>query len=160
MSGGVVDRDLGWSKILRDLSELGDLVVTVGIHAAEGEEDAGDGTTIAEYATFNEFGTETIPERPWMRSNAEDNEQKYQGLISEAVHKVILGVPPRAALAAVGNEVRNDLIDSIHDESKYEPNALSTIAAKHSSKPLRDTGAMQRAITVSTRHFAEVAGGE
>ena len=156
VSNGVIDKDLGWSRILANLIELDDLAVTVGIHAAEGEEEDESGTTIAEYAAYNEFGTEHIPERPWMRSNADENEAKYNGLIDGAIDKVLQGASPRAALAAVGVEVRNDLIDSIHDEDKYEPLADSTIARKRSSKPLRDTGAMQRAITVSVRPYASV----
>jgi len=49
----VIDRDLGWKAIKREMLKAKTLEVVVGI--LEGAKDS-EGVSIAEYATYNEFG--------------------------------------------------------------------------------------------------------
>ena len=42
-----------------------------------------DALTVVEVATFHEFGTETIPQRSFIRSNDKNNYQKYRRMIEE-----------------------------------------------------------------------------
>jgi hypothetical protein len=149
----VTDIDFGYKAILRAIfgMEKG-TTLTVGIH--EGLEGEGGGDTegrdpdsIAAYAAANEFGTETIPARPWMRTAIDGNVDKYKALVKRAMERALTkGLSPVVTLANVGRVVRNDLIRSIKGGS-WEENAPATKARKGSSKPLVDTGAMQRAIT-------------
>ena len=137
MNSSVLDRDLGFSQLLRDLEALEDVEVEVGIFDGE----------IAEYAAANEFGTDTIPPRPFMSTAADENREKYSSMAEAQSARVSRGQTSLAAAAsAIGIEARNDQIRSIQD-GDWEPNAPSTIARKGSSRPLVDTGAMQRAIT-------------
>lgn len=135
--GSVVDRDLGFSKVLDDLSKLENVELEVGIFDGE----------VAEYAEFNELGTSKIPARPWMSTAAAKNEPKYQQIAERQGKRIVDGQTTVAAAASsIGIEARNDLIQSIQD-GDWAPNAPATVKAKGSSRPLVDTGAMQRAIT-------------
>jgi hypothetical protein len=137
----VVDRDLGFKKLLAGLAKLAPVEVEVGIFDGE----------IADYATRLEVGTSKIPARPWMSTAATENEEKYGQMAARQSQRIIDGATTvQAAAAAIGIEARNDLIDSIQN-GNWAPNAPATVKKKGSSKPLVDTGAMQRAITVRVK---------
>lgn len=60
MAKNVIDRDFGYTRILRELMNADRAVVEVGIQEAA----VHDGMSIAEYAAYNEYGaTVNIPER-------------------------------------------------------------------------------------------------
>lgn len=146
MASGVTDRDLGYADLKAKIALLDGVELTVGIH--EGlEGDGGEG--IATYAAANEYGTDTIPARPFMRTAADENTDKWLQRTERQIAKCTRpnGPSPAKALVSVGNIMRNDIVNSIKS-GDWEPNAAATIERKGSSKPLVDTGAMQRAITV------------
>ena len=147
---GVKDTDKGYKDIKAYLKALDGAELTVGIHegfAGVGGNPKGSSETIATYAAANEFGTSNIPSRPWMRTAIDEKEGKHREALNRAAKRVLTkGVAPVMALFAVGNTVRNSLIKSIKS-GDWEENAESTLDQKKSSKPLVDTGAMQRAIT-------------
>ena len=64
MASRVTVKDLGWRSIKAGALGLNGRGVKVGILANAG---AKDGTQIADYAAFNEFGTSSIPARPFLR---------------------------------------------------------------------------------------------
>jgi len=149
---GVTDTDLGYEEFKAMLKDLDGLEVTAGIH--EGLEGEGGGSvdesseTIATYAAANEYGTDDIPARPWLRTACDANTEAWQDKAAKQLKRALAPGGPRAekVLVPVGNQMRNDLVKSIKD-GDWEPNAPSTVERKGSSKPLVDTGAMQRAIT-------------
>lgn len=140
----VVDRDLGWSEFKARLRDTNGFVVDVGF--LEG------GThSVAFYAAMNEFGTATIPSRPFMRSTFDKNAQKYSDILVRRLRRAAEGKGSlRSAYIAAATEVRNDLIKAIVGW-KEPPNADSTIEKKGVDNPLVDTGTMQRAIRFEVR---------
>lgn len=134
------DKDTGWSELIRDLTRLGKdpTQVAVGFFTEE----------VATYATVNEMGSPSnnIRERPFMRTTFDINEDKYTKMLEDAVRRSVEG-GGEIQLLPVGNEVRNDLIDTIINWTKPE-NKKSTVDAKGFDNPLVDTGQMQRAVQV------------
>lgn len=118
--------------------------VTVGVHSDAG---AGkDGVTNALKAAVNEFGTDTIPERSFLRSTMAENRQTYLGNIAKIAQSAIQGKrTPEKGMGLLGLKAQNDIkarITSIATPA----NAASTIKRKKSSNPLIDTGEMRESV--------------
>jgi hypothetical protein len=94
---------------------------------------------------FNEFGTETIPERPFMRRSFDENVQNYTALFAKLENRFYNGgITFQGMLAVVGLLARNHVVQSITDARKWaKPNAPATIRKKKSTSPLIDTGTMR-----------------
>jgi len=149
--GRVVDKQGKWLAFKSLLGQLGDQRLTVGI--VEGE--------IATYAAANEFGTDTIPSRPFMRTTIDTNAKKYAGLLGRGARAGITGgiQATMAHLTALGLVVRSDMIRTIVGWTT-PPNAPSTMAQKRGvDNPLVDTGDMQRAITFEVRSSLGLSKG-
>lgn len=69
----------------------------------------GGGQTVAEVATWNNFGTKHIPERPFFSKAIEDNKQKIKDLVAQAV----LQRKNPAAFDKVGMAIVSMIRDSI-----------------------------------------------
>lgn len=139
----VIERDLGWNKIKEQLELLSQSSVFVGVQ--EGEVDD-DNASIAEYATYNEFGTDTIPERPAMREAIDNNKSKINKAKETLYGKVLQGeLNTETALGTLG-ELAQSLIQNSIRTLKDPPNAPSTIKKKKSSNPLIGHGFYLRAI--------------
>jgi len=144
--GQVIDRDRGWRRIMGRYKQMRGSYVDIGLFA--GKFNPEHGTQIVEYAFYNEFGTRRIPERPFMRKTFDENKRKYARLLKDMKQKIEDGsYTVKGALAVVGMEARNDVVQMITREpSPFVPNAPSTVEKKGSSRPLIDTGEMMRAI--------------
>ena len=140
----VIDQDMGFGRIMAAIPELRGASVDVGI-----QEDAGvgdDGTTVAAYAFFNEFGTEHVPARPFMRGAADEQKGRWYSFVERNLNLVIqgkLGLTP--ALNMIGERAADDTRQYAVKLSVPE-NADSTIDQKGSSNPLVDTGRMVQSI--------------
>lgn len=132
------DKDTGWSTVLEGVRDVENIEpVTVGFY------DESNATK----AAVNEYGTDRIPERPFMRTALDANASRYFDLFQAGLSSTVDGKGAGARLATrLGVEARNDIIESIQS-GQWTPNAPSTIESKGSSKPLVDTGEMQRALT-------------
>lgn len=123
----------------RRLDSLGGVVVSAGIQAAEGklQTEAAD-ATLADVATWNHFGTETIPARPWLEVAQDRNRRKWAALAGRVVKpwREGGGLPELQVLSAV---MVGDAQESLLDGA-WTPNAEATIKAKGSDQPLLDTG--------------------
>jgi len=140
----VIERDLGYVKILAEMAKLDGTYVDVGIHSDAGSTESG--MAIAAYAAFNEYGTATIPERSFMRSTFDET----VGALNELKRRLVGGVQDgrltadRAA-SFLGEFHQRDIQRKIG--SNVPPaNAPSTIRMKGSSSTLIDTGAMRQAV--------------
>lgn len=104
--------------------------VKVGILAAAGKHDGGEGLSVAEIAIFNEFGTKTIPERGFMRAAAAELAPTMATLGARLLGLFIQGkVSIDQALDQMGLKAQSVIKRTIRDWSK-PPNAPSTIRAK------------------------------
>lgn len=135
--------DLGWEQIKRETRRLERHAVKVGIQADETYED---GTDLLDIAIYNEFGTETIPSRPFMRQTADMN-RANAAKVGERYYDMILAGQMTAfqALQRVGEWYQGVNRKSVR-ETPWVPNAPLTIAKKGSNKPLIDKGKLVNSI--------------
>jgi hypothetical protein len=123
--------------------------VKVGILSGTGEHPNADhGQTMAEIAWWNEFGTKTIPERPFLRTGLRENISTYQGLIGPILKKILTGkLTADQGLGILGERAKRDVVNKIVMISN-PPNSPLTIRAKRgSTSPLIDTGALRQHIS-------------
>lgn len=143
----VVDRDLGWRKLGREVRKRG-AFVTVGIHGEDDSRAGGIGNV--ELGTVHEFGSERagIPERSFIRSTLDRNIGAYRTMIRDLGNRVYATlITTEQALELVGLKVASDIRKTISRGLKpvLKP---ATIAAREfgGTKPLIDRGDLQRSI--------------
>ena len=111
-----------------------------------------DGTPVATVAFFNEYGTSTIPERPFMRRV--NNDPKVHRMITDMR---VAGYDPetfhfsRSSMEGLGKKMVETYRRSIFPEGKWAPNAPLVRQRKldrhGKSNPLMDTERMRDSIT-------------
>lgn len=115
---------------------------TAGAHQGEGD----DSLSVADVGSFHEFGTDTIPQRSFIRAPIQDNRADLQTIQRKLLREVMLGGKTTGeALALIGEKAQSDMIAAINAgiEPGLEP---ATIAAKGSSTPLIDSGQLKQSI--------------
>ena len=141
---GVIDRDLGWEKVKAELESLRVIGVKVGI--VEGHNTSEDGANIAEYAAYNEEGTEHIPSRPFIRSWVDNNHEQINKTMDAVYARVLKGqLSSEQAMKLIGEFAQSGIKKNITN-GIFEPNAPATIKKKGSSRPLINTGTMRNSI--------------
>lgn len=165
----VVDRDFGYNELVESLADLDDsdgLAVLVGFLATEAGDD------LITYAAANEFGTDVIPERSFLRSTVDLHRADYEKELADAVGLMIDSVSKggvfsgggRAAIAQAKKALQRLGLRAVGDvqaqivEIRDPPNAPSTIARKGSSNPLIDTGRMRQSVSFVVVDGTEVIG--
>lgn len=142
----VTDKDLGLNNILKEVQSLRGNTIKVGIQQGTGafyrnisnKKDA----TVAQYAFYNEFGTEKIPQRSFMRTAFDENLNKIELAIESEYQKVLSGsMSADIMLGRIGLLMTNFVQRKIRSIFS-PPNSPITIVKKKSSKPLIDTGRM------------------
>lgn len=146
----VTDRDLGWKAIKREVERAQRREVAVGI--LQGSNDS-EGTSIAEYATYNEFGTEDVPSRPFMAMSFDENVAAIDSDFQRQSKRLVAGeVTADQALTVIGQKHAGRVQNTITGRNILPALAPSTIAAKKgSTKTLVDTGAMTNAVQIELR---------
>ena len=120
-------------------------IVDIGIIDAGNHVD-GD-LTVASIGFINEFGTETIPERSFIRSTIHDKKKEVIALQKKLLKKISDGsMKVEAALGLLGEFMTDEITKKIVAISD-PPNKPATIKAKGSSNPLVDTGQLKNSIT-------------
>lgn len=145
----VKDIDRGWNNIVRELEKAKGMEVAVGI--LEGSQNEGD--SIAEYATYNEFGTDNIPSRPFMATSFDENVAAINSDFKRQADAMVQGKrTANEALTVIGQKHAGRIQTTITGRNFLPRLAPSTIAAKKgSTKTLVDTGAMANAVHISIR---------
>ena len=142
---GVIDRDLGFNRIMRDLERLDGTEVVAGMLRDSGK--AKNGASYVDIAAWNEYGTGRIPSRPFIRISADTNKQAWEKLAQQCVNNVIDGGSPRDAAQVVGHRMVKDIRKVFGDTSMLKANAPSTIKKKKGrNEPLVDSGEMRRRV--------------
>ncbi len=142
MASLVKDTDLGLKAFVRELQKAKTATVTIGLHA-----DAGGGT-IAEYATANEYGTDHIPSRPFMRTSFDENVGEIQRDMDAGYQDVVDGRSTvHRALSVAGLKHQGRIVSIISDRDFLPKLKPATVKAKKgSTKTLIDSGAMKQSI--------------
>ena len=134
-------------KALKEIKYLTTRQVEIGILAIDksltGENKK---ITILEYAIYNEYGTPSMPARPFMRNALDSNRGIISNLIQAAPKKVIKGEKSgKEALMEIGETIRGLIIQSIATAQAWAvPNDPKTLKIKtkngqaNNTKPLID----------------------
>jgi hypothetical protein len=129
-------------KITAELRKIGSQKLVVGVIDS----------TIAEYATYNEFGTKDIPQRSFLRSTYDEQIGKWERQLENGI-KGILNMDTNTSRVwdLLGVKAKGDVQNKLRSNIAPQ-NAPSTIKAKGSGKTtLFNTGALLRAITYEVR---------
>lgn len=101
-----------------------------------------DGESVAQVAYWNEYGTATIPARPFFRNTIAEKQGEWADKAAELLKQ---SDDTNHALALIGEGVKGDIVETIQNFREPE-NAPSTVKKKGFNKPLIDTGDLWRAI--------------
>ena len=154
----VVDIDLGYNAIMKEIEELSRASLLVGIQEqAKTKSQTKRGRTqkaglsVAEYAAKNEFGTNEIPQRSFMRTAFDENINTIENAAAIQYGKIIDGDVPLAQGLGLVGQVIVGLVQKKIRAIVFPPNSPATIAMKGSSKPLIDFGQMINSVTYVVR---------
>jgi hypothetical protein len=112
----VTDLDRGFEALMQRLERLAHGVrVTCGVHEDEGAEKHDEDTSVAEVATFVEFGTDRTAPRSFVRAPLDEHRSDIEGRIVDAAAKADRELEPE--FAAVGEYVAELMRDRVPVES-------------------------------------------
>ena len=144
----VRDSDPGFRKLRKRFK--GPDRVDIGVF---GEKVAGktdkDGNEIdlVIIAASNEFGTDTIPERSFMRAGVDENKKEFETFLAKGSFAVIAGkLSKRQLIGRLGLLGVKKIQEKI-ESGPFKANKPKTVQRKGSSKPLIDTGRLRQSIT-------------
>ena len=150
MKLGIRHKNPGWEKtLIAKLKKQTGKEVAVGFPAGkEGihKPHYKNGASILEVAVYNNFGTDTIPRRPFMEKAAKAMAEPVGKLLEKRMAGAISGTVLEEAGALAAGIIKEVIMDL-----DSPPNAPATIAKKKSSNPLIDTGAMRQHVTWQVR---------
>lgn len=133
------DLDRGMRELLARLTDEQPSHVDTGIFGEQGED-------LLLIALFNEFGTENIPERPYIRSTVDAKAEAWGKLAKSLVRQMHDGDMTKSqALGIMGLQIKSDIQTTIK-VLREPPNAPSTIRRKGSDNPLIDTGRLRQSV--------------
>lgn len=140
----IQDNDKGWSKIVAEIGKADKAFVQVGVQAGDIYPETGE--SIADVAFNNEFGTDIIPSRPFMRQTFAKKQEEIKKHV-DAEYQAVLDQKKTVeqALSLIGEWYQGEIQQEIIDGG-FAPNAQSTIDKKGSSQPLIDTGRLRQSI--------------
>lgn len=172
MSAAVKDIDRGWRRVKVELLKLtDDRALVVGVIGEEAAKRHGNpeeaAPTVAEIATWHEFGTHTgVPERSFARATVDEHASKYVGMLNTGLGKVVDGkmtVPQVLGLlgARVVGDMRNRIRAGIDPALKPATIQRKTRISDgaEASTPLILTGQLLRALSWAIRGRSEGEAG-
>lgn len=147
MAKHVQDIDRGLKRFIRELEVAKNTEVVIGLQ----EGDTNGELSIAQYGAYNEYGTQDIPERSFMRSTFDEQSGKLSRLMNSMFNRVKAGqMSTCQALGLIGLRHQDDIQKKISSDIK-PANSPATIERKKSSRTLIDTGAMRAAVRYIVR---------
>lgn len=140
------DVDHGYKDLVARVYGIEKPVIKVGIFEAAAAETYSDAVSVLEVAIWNEFGTDRIPERSFIRAWFDENEANCRAAVRKMLEAVLTGkYTKEQALELLAQrfvgEIQRRIAGGIGPA-----NAPSTVAAKGSSVPLIDTGQLRSSI--------------
>ena len=143
-------------KFFSTIAELNKLQVRIGFSAGKSgrgqnnesvtANDYEDGTTVAEVAAWNEYGTSQIPPRPFLRQSVENHADEINANIEVVIKAVVSGdIDTEKALMMIG-AMQVGYVQHEIKTGGFTPNKPSTIRMKGSDRPLIDTGQMRQSV--------------
>ena len=146
----VIDDKRQWDKLRKKVTKLskGDNAVDIGLFGEQGSD-------LVIYASSNEFGTGTIPERSFLRTTFDEEKKAIINLLDKNKIKAVLGkISKKKLLSRIGLKMVGAVQIKIAS-GPFTPNAPSTRRQKTKSgkqgTELIDTGRMRQSITHKVR---------
>lgn len=117
MAAGVRDIDKGYKrrmKAARKLARNNGSYVDVGIHSDAGEHPSG--ASVIEIAGYHEFGTDTIPQRSFVRDTVDQKKDDIDAAQKRLATLASQGkLDPHIALERLGLMVKGEIQSRMHD---------------------------------------------
>jgi hypothetical protein len=149
MAKAIRDIDRGYGRILKALVEFKGQEIAVGLQAGDKTDDGK--FDIASVGVVQEFGSDNIPERPFLRNSFDEKNKAWNSVALSQVGQVIDG--RKAAVTAmntIGEVMQGDIQKKIVD-GPFTPNAPATVKQKGSARPLIDSGRMRQSVRYAIR---------
>lgn len=134
-------------RYFKELQKMAEMEIVIGFQEGQLYED---GTSLAEVAAYNEFGTSDTPARPFMKQSFENHENELRAACENANVMLSKGKSADEVLNVIG-AVAKGVIQQEIAEGEFAPNAPSTIRKKGSERPLIDTGHMRQSVNYVVR---------
>ncbi len=147
MAFGFTDLTPEGKRYFQELKKLAEMEVVVGFQEGQAYED---GTSLAEVAAYNEFGSSDTPARPFMKQSFEKRERELQAACEQVNIALSKGDTAQHALNALGVAAKGMVQEEI-GSGDFAPNAPSTVRQKKSGQPLIDTGHMRQSVNYVIR---------
>ena len=117
MTVTIIDDDSRETMLRAALAGARGSAITVGIHGRETDRDDGD-LTNAQVGAFHEFGTATIPARPWLGGTLDARPREVAAALDHAVVLILDGKATTAsalgqAAQLIEGEVKQYIADGI-----------------------------------------------
>ncbi len=152
MVARIKDIDRGYKGIRERIALMKGSYTKVGIQVGAKEQDGVTDLTIV--AAANEFGTDKIPERSFLRSTFAEEEENLARITRGEVDAILAGTRTiDQSLALIGEYFTGRVQAKIHSHPP-PPNSPKTIARKGSSGTLIDSGQLVQSI----RHVEVIQG--
>lgn len=156
MTGNPKLDDRVWQALRGRIAELATASVKAGIVGQEAEAER-DGHTNAEIGAIHEYGAvwvdedgveHVIVQRSFIRSTFVNKRDDLIRLQARLANLYVTGkIDKERALGLLGAWAAGAIKATITSDGNLAPNKPSTIARKHSSRPLVDTGALVGSIS-------------
>lgn len=130
--------DKGFNAITREMERMAQVQVDVGILIEDAGKVSESGTPLGEYAVYNVYGTETVPQRDFMAGTEQAYTDKLLALQRSHLSGVIDGSMTASRAVTELAEWYQGAMQSHILNGDWTPNAPSTVARKGSSQPLID----------------------
>lgn len=139
MGFSLSDTDKGWDAVRKTIDRARERDVKVGVQSESGGE-------LVNVATWNEYGTHTIPARSFVRAAIDQGAADIGKHAAELGGQVLDGkLSTETALGRLGLSAARKIQEQIRSNVP-PPNAPSTVRAKGSSKTLINTGQLRQSI--------------
>lgn len=132
------DSDPGFKKLRKRFE--GPDRVDVGVFGEQG-------SAAVIKAASNEFGTDKIPERSFIRAGTDEAKDEFLKFLKDGTFEVLKGKTTKRRLIGRLGLLGVRKIQEKIDGGPFKPNAPETIKRKGSSRPLIDEGNMKKSIT-------------
>lgn len=159
-------KDFGLAKLKAQLAELQATQITIGYQGESGaEQHENADVPVAQVAAWQEYGTETAPARPFLRTTFQRHNARIMKEARLALSNLIDGRvgSVEEAQDQLGESALAALRDTIDDARAWaKPLAPSTARAKGHDLPLFETGHMRRNASYAVRKDGSIVrqGGE
>jgi len=141
----VTVKDLGLKKLQENMKSMANLGVSIGYVGPLGAADHGSGLNMATLAAFQEFGTDTIDARPFLRTFYTEYDSQIKKLWAVETGLIFeKGKDPLDAYREIAKGMARLALQRFDTASSWaKPDDPKTIKEKGGSKPLVDSGKLR-----------------